>query len=201
MNSSESLSKEKINNLYEDIYDDSMWLINLVENLLSVTRIEDGTINIQMEGELLEEVISEALKHINRKSVEHNIKVNISDEMIMAKMDSQLIIQVIINIVDNAIKYTPLGSTIEILVRKKEEFVIVDIKDNGNGISDVGKSNIFEMFYTEKNTSADSRRGLGLGLSLCKSIITAHGGTISVRDNEPQGSVFSFTLQAEEVKV
>lgn len=201
MNSSESLSKEKINILYEDIYDDSMWLINLVENLLSVTRIEDGTINIHMEGELLEEVISEALKHINRKSIEHNIKVSIKDEFIMAKMDSQLIIQVIINIVDNAIKYTPLGSTIEISVRKNGEFVIVDIKDNGNGITDVGKSNIFEMFYTEKNASADSRRGLGLGLSLCKSIINVHGGTISVRDNEPHGSIFSFTLKAEEVNL
>lgn len=201
MNSSESLSIEKINNLYENIYDDSMWLINLVENLLSVTRIEDGTISIHMEGELIEEVINEALKHINRKSIEHNIKVNISDELIMAKMDSRLIIQVIINIVDNAIKYTPLGSTIEISARKSEDFVIVDIKDNGNGISDIGKSNIFEMFYTEKNTSADSRRGLGLGLSLCKSIISVHGGRISVRDNEPHGCVFSFTLQAEEVIV
>jgi len=201
MNSSESLSIEKINNLYENIYDDSMWLINLVENLLSVTRIEDGTISIHMEGELIEEVINEALKHINRKSIEHNIKVNISDELIMAKMDSRLIIQVIINIVDNAIKYTPLGSTIEISARKSEDFVIVDIKDNGNGISDIGKSNIFEMFYTEKNTSADSRRGLGLGLSLCKSIISVHGGRISVRDNEPHGCVFSFTLQAQEVIV
>ena len=76
----------------------------------------------------------------------------------------------------------------------------MEISDDGHGISDTAKEKLFDMFYTGETISADSRRGLGLGLSLCKSIIEAHGGTIYVRDNHPQGTVFGFTLQLEEVK-
>ncbi len=187
--------------LYTDIYDDSMWLINLVENLLSVTRIEDGTMNIHMEPELLEEVIGEALRHIHRKSSEHTIRVKLADDLMMARMDSRLIIQVIINIVDNAIKYTPPGSTILLSAHKDKGYVVVEIADNGAGIADEAKKRLFDMFFTASKTVADSRRSLGLGLALCKSIISAHGGTISVEDNRPHGAIFRFTLLAEEVPI
>ncbi|WMJ23590.1 sensor histidine kinase KdpD [Paludicola sp. MB14-C6] len=195
------LDENKKLQLYTDIYDDSMWLINLVENLLSVTRIENGTISITMQSELLEEVIAEALRHINRKSVDYQINVSLSDDLLMAKMDSRLIIQVIINIVDNAIKYTPPGSIIDITARKSDNMVLVEIKDNGEGISNEDKKKIFDMFFTVDKNNGDSHRGLGLGLSLCKSIIIAHGGDITVKDNNPHGTVFSFTLQAEEVVI
>lgn len=187
--------------IYTDIYDDSMWLINLVENLLSVTRIEEDRMNLKLQAELMDEVITEALKHINRKSVEHHITVESSDEFLLAKMDAKLIVQVIINIVDNAIKYTPAGSSIWIRSEKNDKFVSVSIGDDGPGISDEIKPRVFDMFFSGANKIADSRRSLGLGLSLCKSIITAHGGKISVRDNTPQGTIFNFTLPAGEVKL
>ncbi len=193
------LSPEKCRQLYTDIYDDAQWLINLVENLLSVTRIEDGTMQISMEPELVDEVIAEALKHINRQSVEHTIKFLRSDELLLANMDTRLIMQVVINIVDNAIKYTTNGSLIEISAEKKGGFVEVSISDNGQGISKEAKEKLFEMFYTENAAVTDSRRGLGLGLALCKSIVAAHGGTIAVLDNQPVGSIFRFTLPAKEV--
>lgn len=199
LSNSDSLNDAKKNKLYLDIYDDSMWLINLVENLLSVTRIEDGTMNLHMEAELMSEVVSEALRHVNRRREKHTIKVEPVDDFIMARMDARLIIQVIINIVDNAIKYTPAGSTIVVSVKKQNSIVTVEIADNGNGISDEAKGNLFEMFYTANDGIGDSRRGLGLGLALCKSIIVAHGGTISVKDNTPSGAIFRFTLQAEEI--
>ncbi|MEF9971615.1 MAG: DUF4118 domain-containing protein, partial [Oscillospiraceae bacterium] len=201
LSSDQRLSAEKRARLYTDIYDDSLWLINLVENLLSVTRIEDGTMGLHLQAELMDEVISEALAHINRKSVEHKILVRQSEDYIMAKMDARLIVQVIINIVDNAIKYTPQNSTITISVKKRNHLVSLEIADDGNGLSDEEKSKIFEMFYTANSSSADSRRGLGLGLALCKSIITAHGGEISVSDNKPRGTIFTFTLPAEEVRL
>ncbi|MEG2080078.1 MAG: ATP-binding protein, partial [Oscillospiraceae bacterium] len=113
----------------------------------------------------------------------------------------RLIVQVIINIVDNAIKYTPIGSEITIETSKKNDKVIVKISDNGDGINDEAKVRIFDMFYTANTKLADSRRGLGLGLALCKSIITAHGGDITVYDNKPKGAVFSFTLPSKEVNV
>jgi two-component system sensor histidine kinase KdpD len=198
---SQVLSEEKKQALYTDIYDDSMWLINLVENLLSITRIDNGTMNLNLQPELLDEVIAEALLHINRRSAEHKIESIIGEEFLMARMDSRLIIQVIINIVDNAIKYTQQDSCITISAKRDRELVRVEIADNGCGISDSAKEKLFDMFYTGENISADSRRGLGLGLPLCKSIISAHGGSIYVRDNTPQGTIFGFTLQAEEVNV
>ena len=119
INNSEILSEEKKKSLYLDIYDDSMWLINLVENLLSITRIENGTMKINTEPELVEEVIEEAICHINRKVSEHKINTVIEDDFLMAKMDSGLIIQVIINIINNAIKYTPKDSIITITSKRK----------------------------------------------------------------------------------
>lgn len=198
---SKVLSEEQKQGLYTDIYDDSLWLINLVENLLSITRIDNGTLNLNMQPELLEDVIIEALLHINRRSVEHKIETVLEDEFLMARMDSRLIIQVIINIIDNAIKYTQEGSSIVISAKRDGAFIRVEIADDGSGIQDSAKEKLFDMFYTAKNISSDSRRGLGLGLPLCKSIINAHGGTIYVRDNMPQGTVFVFTLRAEEVNV
>ncbi|MHA6532137.1 DUF4118 domain-containing protein [Paenibacillus sp. BAC0078] len=198
---SKVLSEEQKQGLYTDIYDESMWLNNLVENLLSITRIDNGTLNLNLQPELLEEVIAEALLHINRDSKDHHIKSVVNDELIMAKMDSRLIVQVLINIVDNAIKYTQYGSHITVSARREEDLVVVLVADDGPGVSDEAKAKLFDMFYTADNIRGDGRRGLGLGLALCKSIIIAHGGTIEVHDNFPQGTVFRFTLQAEEVSV
>lgn len=195
------LCEDKRQQLYTDIYDDSMWLINLVENLLAVTKIENGTMSISLQPELLEEVIQEALQHINRRRSEYNITVSLADDLLMAKMDSRLIIQVFINIVDNAIKYTPPGSTISISARRSGRMVEVEIADSGNGIPDEAKAHLFDMFYTADNARGDGRRGLGLGLALCKSIVGVHGGSIAVKDNKPHGAVFCFTLLAEELNV
>lgn len=186
---------------FTDIYDDSMWLINLVENLLAVTRIEGGQVNLTRSIELMDEVVSEALKHTNRKSKEHTIRVTSGKDFILAHIDAKLIVQVIINLVDNAIKYTPDGSVIEVHTDQKEQWVTVSVSDNGPGIPDEQKPRIFDMFYSGANKVVDSRRSLGLGLSLCKSIVTAHGGTISVSDNQPNGTVFTFTLPAGEVEL
>lgn len=187
--------------LYTDIYDDSMWLINLVENLLSVTRIEQGQMRLNINTELLSEVVDEALRHTNRKSAEHKISVETEDELMLVKIDARLIVQVVINIVDNAIKYTPAGSEIKIYSKAQNGKAVVTVSDNGEGISDEMKPHIFEMFYSGANKVADSRRSMGLGLALCKTIINAHGGEISVSDNNPHGCIFKFTLPLGEVNL
>lgn len=186
---------------FTDIYDDSMWLINLVENLLAITRIEDGQVRLTQSVELMDEVITEAMRHISRKGKEHIIRVSSSEELLLARIDAKLIVQVIINLIENAIKYTPVGSVIEIHTERKENWIIVSVSDNGPGIPDEQKSRIFDMFYSGANKIADCRRSLGLGLSLCKSIVTAHGGKIWVTDHQPNGAEFIFTLPAEEVDI
>ena len=199
LSSEENIEKDKRRQLYTDIYDDSLWLINLVENLLSVTRIEDGTMKLKRTTELLDEMVNEALQHTDRRRSEHNIRVKSADSFILVKADARLIMQVIINLVDNAIKYTPKGSEIVLETKKDGNQAVVTVSDTGGGISDEAKAHIFDMFYTAGTTVADSRRSLGLGLALCKSIINAHGGTITVSDNHPHGAVFTFTLPTEEV--
>lgn len=201
MEKSISLDESKKQEIYSSIYDDSMWLVNLTENLLSITRIENGTMHLQMSAELIDDVFREAISHVDRKASEHKISIDLADDMLMAKMDVRLIVQVIINIVNNAIKYTPEGSHIGLSAKKQGDFVCIQISDDGPGISDESKQHLFNMFYTADIGKSDSRRGLGLGLSLCKSIIEAHGGSISVSDNQPHGAVFSFTLPLEEVTI
>lgn len=199
LTNSTQLETQTKNRLYEDIFDDAKWLIHLVENLLSITRIEDGTMQIQMKGELIDEVIEEALKHITRKRNEHIIEVAHNDNLLMAKVDTRLIVQVLINLVDNAIKYTPAGSKIMISTKKHKDWIVVDVADNGLGIDDVAKEHLFDMFYSASQSIADSRRGMGIGLALCQSIIQAHGGTLTVHDHMPSGALFRFTLQSQEV--
>lgn len=199
LSSEENIGKSRRRQLYEDIYDDALWLINLVENLLSVTRIEDGTIQLHLTTELLDDVIAEALQHTDRKRDLHHIQVKSDASFLFVKIDARLVMQVVINLVDNAIKYTPEGSEITIDTSREGTKAVVRVSDNGEGIPDEAKAHIFEMFYTAGAAITDSRRSLGLGLALCKSIVMAHGGDISVTNQIPRGTVFTFTLPAEEV--
>ena len=184
-----------------DIYDDAMWLIDLVENLLSVSRLEDGRMNLHISTELIDEVVTEALRHINRKYVEYDLHVQSSDEYLLAQIDAKLIVQVLINLINNAIKYTPPGTEIDISWKQSGPWIEISVSDTGPGISDQAKPHIFDMFYSASDRIADSRRSMGLGLALCKSIINAHGGDITVKDRCPHGAVFTFSVPAGEVEL
>lgn len=122
MEKSIALTEEKKQEIYASIYDDSMWLVDLTENLLSITRIENGTMHLQMNAELIDDVLREAIAHVDRQAARHHIRVNLEDDLLMAKMDARLIVQVIINIVNNAIKYTRRGPTSAFPLKKKTEW-------------------------------------------------------------------------------
>ena len=201
MNNATKIDLEKKQEIYSNIYDDSIWLINLVENILSVTRIENGTMKLNLQTELLDDIVNEALKHINRRKKHHQIIFTETDDILMVKVDAKLLVQVFINIIDNALKYTPENSQIIISTVRKQNQIAISIADNGKGIPDEAKAKIFDMFFSANMKVADSRRGMGLGLSLCKSIITAHGGTIIVENNKPQGTIFTFTVPAEGITI
>lgn len=185
--------------MYRDIYDDAMWLINLVENLLSVTRLEEGRLSLKFSAELVEEVVDEALDHVKRQRSDHQISVHHEDDLLMARMDARLIVQVLVNLIDNAIKYTPEGSCIAISTCERAGMAVIEVADDGPGIPEEAKAHVFEMFYSGAGTVADSRRSLGIGLALCRSIVEAHGGGIEVADNHPRGAIFRFTLPVAEV--
>ncbi len=195
------LPLEKRMEMYNAIYEDSQWLNNLVENLLSITRIDNGALTLDTKIELMDDIINEALQHLDRYASEHHIETKISDDLLFVRCDARLLTQVVINIVNNAIKYTPKDSNITIEADRRDDQVCVRISDDGDGIKDDDKDQIFDMFYTVRKGKGDNRRGLGLGLALCKSIINAHHGIISVEDNTPKGAVFMFTLPLVEVSV
>ena len=195
------LDDETREQIFSDIYDDSEWLIDLVENLLSISRIENGQMDLHLSSEIMSDIIDEVLRHVDRNASEHNITVRNSDEMLLVDVDARLIMQVLINLINNAVKNTPAGSDICIESRKEGTEAIVSVLDNGPGIADDIKPHVFEMFYTAQNRVADGRRGMGLGLALCRSIVEAHHGTITLSDNHPSGCCFTVALPIREVQI
>lgn len=197
LKNSSKITDNKKQEIYTDIYDDSIWLLNLVENLLSITRFDRNEITLKKESESVSDVISEALSHLGRKKDDFIVKTKIEDETLCAKMDGKLISQVIFNLVDNAMKYSPCNTTVTVGAKAVTDYIEISVEDEGNGIKDEDKEKIFDMFYTVNNSITDGRRGLGLGLALCKAVVEAHGGEIEIKDNSPKGTIFSFKLKGE----
>ncbi|WMJ90074.1 ATP-binding protein [Anaerocolumna sp. MB42-C2] len=197
LNNKNILSEKEQIKLIEYIYEDSNWLLHMVENLLSVTRIREGNSSVNKVPEPLEEVITEAIMRTRKRFPYANIKVNIPDDFIMVPMDATLIEQVIINLLENAIKYSGNNKPVILLVEKDDSDITFHIKDEGKGISVSKIDSIFDGCSQTENLSSDSAKGLGIGLSICKTIINAHGGTITAKNNDGQGAVFTFTLPLE----
>lgn len=187
--------------IYTDIYSESMWLIGMVENLLYATRIEDGRMQLNITVEILDDIVREAVKHIERTHPKRCISVEMRDEIIPVRADASLIVQVIVNLIDNAVKYSKEDTPISVCASRMDAVVVVSVADHGMGIPQDEKEKVFDMFYTGGSRSSDSRRSLGLGLALCRSIINAHGGSISISDNMPEGTVVRFQLPIGEVKL
>ena len=187
--------------IFSDIYDDAQWLIGLVENLLSITKIANGNVKLHLSDQVVDDIISEALRHIDRRSAEHHITMNCGEIPLLVRVDAGLIMQVLINLVNNAVKYTPAGSTIQITAIQRGNVAEICVSDNGAGIPNELKERVFEMFFTGSNPIGDSRRSLGLGLSLCQAIVHAHHGKITLKDNLPHGCIFSFTVALSEVNL
>ena len=187
--------------LADGIYKDADWLHALVENILSLTRLQDGRLTLHKEQEPVEEVIGAAVAAIEKRAPEREIAVHIPDEILMVPMDAKLIGQVLTNLLDNAVKHTQPEEEISVTASKdpQQQMAVFSVADRGTGIAAQDLPNIFQMFYTTKGKGPDAKRGIGLGLAICESIVTAHGGTISAQNREDgKGAVFTFTLPLEE---
>ncbi len=190
----EVIAEEAITSLLNDINEDAQWLIHSVENILSMTQFEEGSIEIHKKPELIEEIVVEAINHMKKTTVHHTIELVLPPEVVLVPMDGQLIEKVIINLLDNAVKYTPVGSKIEIDVNCTTTHLLVRVADNGKGIPEAAFPLLFNRFYTVNETSDRGQRGIGIGLEICKSIVEAHNGTIRAYNNHFGGATFEFTL-------
>ncbi|OGO90918.1 MAG: histidine kinase [Clostridiales bacterium GWF2_38_85] len=186
--------------LAEEIHNDANWLHSLVENILSLTRLQEGRLTLNKQLEAVEEIVGGAVHHIIQRSPQHEIIIDIPDELLLVPMDAKLIEQVLINLLDNAIKHTPSGNEISIFVIKddKTHCAVFTVADRGEGIAETDLPNIFQMFYTSHTKHADAQHGIGLGLAICDAIVKAHGGNIEAHNHsDGQGAKFIFTLPME----
>jgi two-component system sensor histidine kinase KdpD len=180
---------------------DVNWLYLLVENVLSLTRLQDGKLLINRQLEAVEEVLGGAVGYMAHRYPEYDIEAQAPDKLLMVPMDARLINQVLINLIENAVKHTDAKGEISLSVQRDNESnqAVFSVRDTGCGIAPSDLPNIFQMFYTAHSHRSDSRLGVGLGLAICESIIKAHGGTISARNRtDGLGAEFVFTLPLEE---
>lgn len=193
----ECLDKGTHDKLISNIKDDSQWLIRMVENILSVTRINEGTMNVTKTPEAAEEIVAEAISRIRNRFPNRKITVKVPDELLMVPMDGTLIEQVLINLLENAIKHSEEDSLIEMKVKKKGNDAVFEVIDNGEGIAQQDFPYLFESYVPNGKRSPDSSRGMGIGLSICMSIVKAHQGKMEAANKEDGGAVFRFTLPIE----
>lgn len=193
----EVLSNEEKIKLVSQINEDSTWLLNMVENLLSVTRIVTDTAKVTKTEELLEEIIGEAVVRVKKRYPDAPIKVGIPDDFILVPVDATLIEQVIINLIENAIKHARTYTYVEVVAKTTPSHAMIEVSDDGIGIAEDRIATLFDGYGLYTNQSPDSTKGMGIGLSICKTIVTAHGGTLSVR-NLQKGTAFTITLPLED---
>ncbi len=189
----DALDENTKKKLVKQIYEDSNWLLNMVENLLSVTRIQGGEANVNKSLESVEEVVSEAVIRLKKRLPDARIDVSVPDELILIPMDAVLIEQVLINLMENAVLHSKSELPVSCYVEDSENDIIFHVRDYGIGILPERIATIFDGTAYTGNISADSSRGMGIGLSICKTIITAHQGTIAASPC-PQGTDFHFSL-------
>lgn len=190
------LSEEEKESMVMHISQDANWLLNMVENLLSVTRINNDTAKVNKSLEAVEEVLSEAVQRLKKRLPETKICVSIPDEFLMIPMDAVLIEQVIINLIENAQVHAKSESPIKCFIDSNDTTVTFHIKDYGMGIPEDKLPTIFDGSSSTESTSSDCRKGMGIGLSICKTIILAHDGAIYAK-NHKHGAEFYFTLPRE----
>lgn len=190
------LSPEECSSLVANIREDSQWLLNMVENLLTVTRINNQESSVTTSLEPVEEVVSEAVLRVKKRLPEISVKVSVPDNLLMIPMDATLIEQVIINLLENAAVHSLSDKAILFFIEENDSDVAFHVRDYGIGISEQKLHTIFNGEHTS-STQTDGHKGIGIGLSICKTIIAAHNGTIQAVSH-PDGVEFIFTLPKEE---
>lgn len=193
----ESFDKPTRHKLLLNIKEDSQWLIRMVENLLSVTRINQGTMKVTKTPEAVEEIVAGAVNRIRKRFPERKLSLKVPDALLIVPMDGTLIMQVLINLLENAIRHSPDDSTIEVDVRRAGKTAMFEVLDHGEGIDGQELPHLFEGYAADRSQSADSSRGMGIGLSICNSIIKAHDGRLEAFNRETGGAILQFTLPLE----
>lgn len=194
------LSEEEHRELIEHVRDDAQWLVRLVENILSITRINDSQVSLKKSPEAAEEIVAEAVSKF-RKNRAMPVRVHVPDELLMVPMDATLIEQVLVNLMENAAIHATGATGIELHVSCAKGLACFCVEDDGKGIDEEILPKLFEeLFPHAKERNADGSRSMGIGLSACMSIVRAHGGTMHAENKPEGGARVCFALPMEEEK-
>lgn len=196
----ELIGIETRDRLIRDIHEDAQWLLRMVENILSVTRIDQNTYKLLKSSEPVEEIVAQSIKRCQKRFPSVKFNVSVPHELIMAPMDGTLIVQVLINLIENAIKHGGNDLQVDINVYKAGDLVYFAVRDYGQGVPQQDIEKIFTGMYVGNCENVDATRGFGLGLPICKTIITAHNGRIWCNNNLDRGATFTFTLPMEGIE-
>lgn len=189
-----SLDDKSKQDIIQEMNEETVRLTDFVDNLLSLTRVSSGMKNLPMKKELVDDLLDEAVSGLSSRLGKHKLTVAHPDESLYVYCEGKLIIQVIRNLVTNAIVHTTSEAFINLSAKRNKNNVVFLVKDNGGGLSEEASKNLFKDFSSFVKEKSDKYRGNGLGLSICASIVKAHHGEIEGCNNEVGGASFSFSI-------
>ncbi len=195
----DKLSEEKTLSLLGDVKEEAQWLVRVVENLLLVTRIDADSAKVTKEPEMVEEILGEAVAKFKKRFPGAPLKVKMPETMLFVPMDAMLIEQVLCNLLENSVLHGGVVGEIFLSVVQEGEYAIFRVEDDGVGIAkEVLPRILSESIYRESGDNVDGKRNMGIGLTVCNSIISAHGGTVKAYNRKEGGAAFEFSLPIKE---
>ena len=201
LDNEDSFSPEQKRRLLEDVNEDAQWLIRMVENLLSITRMSNGQAKIEKDCEAAEEIVAVSVSKFAKRFPNVKVSVEVPDEVLMVPMDATLIRQVIMNLLENAAIHGGNVTQIRVQLSREGSRACFSISDNGVGIPKEKLTNIFQGGLSDvSHSNFDMKKNMGIGLSVCYTIVKAHGGTMTAENQETGGACFRFYLPMEEGK-
>lgn len=196
---SDELDADIRKELAGEIQEQSVWLMHLMENILNMTKLESEEFEIQKDQEVVDDLIYEAASHIVGLREKRRFEIKLPSELIVVNVDGKMMVQVLVNLLDNAMKHTKEEGWICVEARYDTGKVWISVEDDGDGIPENLKEKIFDEFVTKSDGKGDRQRGIGLGLAICKTVVNAHGGNIYAENRKEGGASFRFWLEARQV--
>ena len=200
LENSEAMTEEQKRKIVTGIKEDAEWLVRMVENLLSITRIDSGKVSIVKTPTVLDELIDSVILKFKKRYPERSVILELPEDLIVIPMDAILIEQVLVNILENAVQHAKGMTQLTLRVSIHGDRASFEIMDDGCGLDPKRLGTIFTGYYFSENEIADSqKKNAGIGLSVCATIIKAHGGTIHAENRKTGGALFRFILDMEEL--
>ena len=194
------IDQDTVRGMLKDICKGTEWLSTMVENLLNLTRIQEGRLDINKTKEVVDDIIGSAVKLVSKRVGTHRLKTKTPEEILLFSVDGRLFIQVLVNLLDNAFRHSGEGTTVTISAERVGNNIRFQVSDDGVGIPEGKMAQIFDNFFTTAYQDGDRQRGVGLGLTICKAIVEAQGGRISAFNNSAGGATFSVEMPMEDMK-